>query len=71
MSGEMVMRSVYLPPDVDAALRVFAREKNLKKEDVIRAAIASKLEEWEATGDRVLDQDLTLGSRSRTDPKHP
>lgn len=50
MSGDMVMRSIYLPPELDAEIRRFAFEKGVTKDDLIRAAIASKVGEWAETG---------------------
>lgn len=48
-SERMVLRTVYLPPELDEKLRVSAFRAKLSKGDVIRHAIA-----------RALDTDLSL-----------
>ncbi len=49
MAGEMVMRSVYLRPEDDTALKELAYKKNVSKNDLIRSAVAAKLEDCEKT----------------------
>ena len=41
----MVMRSVYLPPEMDSALRSLAFQLRLSKADLIRAFVASGMKE--------------------------
>lgn len=66
MAGEMVMRSVYLRPEDDTALKELAYKKNVSKNDLIRSAIAAKLEDWRKNNsDEVLKRDLALGQRIR------
>ena len=66
MAGEMVMRSVYLRPEDDTALRELAFTKNVTKNDLIRSAVAAKLQEWRKNNnDDALQRDLTLGQRVR------
>ncbi len=66
MAGEMVMRSVYLRPEDDTALKELAYKKNVSKNDLIRSAVAAKLEDWRKNNsDEVLKRDLALGQRIR------
>jgi hypothetical protein len=62
MADDMVMRSVYLRPRDDTELRQLAHEMQVSKNDLIRSAIQSKLEEWRDDSD-VLERDLRLGRR--------
>ena len=62
--GELVMRSVYLPVELDAKLRQIAHESGYTKSDLIRAAASLKAEEWgEANGPEKLKTDVTAGLR--------
>lgn len=66
MPDVMIMRSVYLRPQDDTALRQLAFEKNVSKNDLIRAALVSKLSDWEqAENDDKFNDDLSLGRRIR------
>jgi hypothetical protein len=46
MNEDIVMRSIFLTMDENNALREFARETGCSVNDLIRAAVASKLLEW-------------------------
>lgn len=63
MTSDLLLRSVYLPPEVDAELSRFAAEKKTDKNSVIGAAVAAKLAEWTEDGASSLDADLQLGRR--------
>jgi len=66
MAVEMVMRSVYLRPEDDTALKELAFSKNVSKNDLIRSAVAAKLQEWRKNNsDDGLKRDLALGQRIR------
>lgn len=55
-AGErMVLRTVYLPPELDEKLRIYAFREKLSKGDVMRTAIA-----------RVLGNDESLAADSQT-----
>jgi hypothetical protein len=43
-SEKMVLRTVYLPPELDEKLRVWAFRTKVSKGDVIRQAVARELE---------------------------
>lgn len=62
--GDLVMRSVYLPAELDAKLRQLAHESGYTKSDLIRAAASLKVKEWgEANGPEKLETDVTAGLR--------
>ncbi len=66
MAGEIVMRSVFLRPEDDTALKELACRMNVSKNDLVRLAVAEKLEEWQqADSDEVLQRDLALAQTSR------
>jgi hypothetical protein len=69
MPNEMVMRSVYLRPEEDAALRQLAFDIEVTKSDLIRSAISAKLDEWlQSNSLELLLKDVELGKRpSRAD----
>lgn len=69
MANEMVMRSIYLRPEEDAALRQLAFEIEVTKSDLIRSAISAKLEQWlESDSTELVLKDVELGKRpSRAD----
>ncbi len=69
MPNEMVMRSVYLRPEEDAALRQLAFEIEVTKSDLIRSAISAKLEQWlQSDSTELVLRDVELGKRpSRAD----
>ncbi len=69
MPNEMVMRSVYLRPEEDAALRQLAFEIEVTKSDLIRSAISAKLEQWlQSDSTELVLKDVELGKRpSRAD----
>jgi hypothetical protein len=64
MPEDLVMRSVYLTLHDDTILRQIAHDHHVSKNELIRSAIAAKLEEWTASP-VALDKDLELGRRSR------
>lgn len=43
-NATMVMRSVYLPPEMDSSLRALAFQLRLSKADLIRAFVASGMQ---------------------------
>ncbi|MNW17906.1 Ribbon-helix-helix protein, copG family [compost metagenome] len=62
--SDMVMRSIYLRPEEDGRLRQLAHELRVSKADLIRSAVASKLQEWTSQGgDAILELDLKTGKR--------
>lgn len=64
MRDDMVMRSVYLRPDEDSALRQLAFEIQVTKSDLIRSAISAKLVDWlEGEDEDLIRRDLELGRR--------
>lgn len=64
MANEMVMRSVYLRPEEDAALRQLAFEIEVSKSDLIRSAISAKLEQWlQSNSMELVLKDVELGKR--------
>jgi hypothetical protein len=65
MSNELVLRSFYVPASDDTDLRQLAFELNIPKSDLVRAAIASKLETWRKLNDReAIFKDIKLGDRA-------
>lgn len=52
-SERMVLRTVYLPPDLDEKLRVWAFRTKVSKGDVIRQAVARELASVTGFGDDV------------------
>lgn len=48
---KMVLRTVYLPPELDEKLRVWAFRTKVSKGDVIRQAIAKELQTISGFGD--------------------
>lgn len=61
---DLVMRSVFLRVQDDNALRQLAHEKRVSKNELIRSAVAAKLQEWRAENSAAaLDHDLELARR--------
>ncbi|MCS4089208.1 hypothetical protein FHT76_000797 [Rhizobium sp. BK176] len=59
MLDELVLRSVKLTRSEDLAIREFAHKTGIRVGELIRAAVASRIGEWEASGsDTLLDDDL-------------
>jgi len=53
---DFVMRTVYLPIKLEAELRQLSREMDCTFSELVRAAIASKLIEWQDS--KILEKDL-------------
>jgi hypothetical protein len=65
MAGELVMRSLRLTKDEDQELRRLAWEAKVPIGELIRAAVASRVGDWEAdTTDGLLEADLAAIQRS-------
>ena len=59
---DLVLRSVNFTRALDDRLRKFAYDRRLSKSDIVRAALALKLDVWEKVNDRnVLDIELDRG----------
>ena len=58
---DLVMRSINLTREQDDALREFSYRYKVSRNDVIRAAVAAKLTEWEAGTDADFMRDLQYG----------
>ena len=58
---DLVMRSVNLLRSQDDALREMAYLRRVSKNDIIRAAVACKMKEWDSCPDDAFTRDLKLG----------
>ena len=58
------MRSVWLRPEDDTRLKELAWKKNVSRNDLIRAAVTAKIEEW-AIRDDVFLRDMELSKQAR------
>lgn len=65
MSDGMVMRSIWLRPEDDTRLKELAWKKNVSRNDLIRAAVAAKIEEWATLDDDLFLRDLELSKQLR------
>ncbi len=60
-SEDMVLRTVYLPVGMDAALRDLAHRHHKSKNELIRASVANRLQEWRGqNSDEKLNLDIQL-----------
>lgn len=59
--NDLVMRSVNLPRWQDDALREMAYKRRVSKNDIVRAAIACKMKEWEQGNASTFLNDLQFG----------
>jgi hypothetical protein len=67
MAGEMVMRSITLTRDEDQAMREIAHKAGVNVGEVIRAAVAGRIADWEANNsDALLNSDLKAIGRGNT-----
>jgi hypothetical protein len=64
MDEDLVMRSVFLPTAMNAELRQLAREIGCTFSELVRAAVASKVQEW-YTDSVALERDLAETVRRR------
>jgi hypothetical protein len=64
-TDRMVLRTVYLPPDLDDALRVWAFRSNVSKGDIIREAVARQLKAVAGYGDKPSVEDAAADKPSR------
>ena len=58
---DLVMRSVNIPRHLDDRLRQLAFRYRVSKSDIIRAALAIKLAEWERAPEAVVCAELAQG----------
>lgn len=62
IADNMILRSVYLPPDIDQRLRALAFTESVSKGDVIREMLERGLA---ASGKKTLAEQLVIGATAR------